>query len=295
MNSNDSFDGDYLLEATFELADEFERIGIPLIIGGGFSQYIRTLYFNKVQSLRYPSKILQRSTKDIDLFLTADIIVDSKKVSEITSILSKLNYEVKTPNYQFKKVIQYVDSPKEIEVDILTEPPNEKDSDKVKIKNKQRIKPVGVKNFHAFMHKEAYLLSSFLVKASSYVEPQLQTKFKNIYLPSSFSFLVMKLHAFRDRINDTNKEFGKHHAYDIFTTIRNMDEADWKTAVQQRKYYQGKNIFIESNKIVRQFFDSEISNGIIRIKENELFQRRKNLFNKDIENFMKDLNELFVL
>lgn len=184
-------------------------------------------------------------------------------------------------------------SPKEIEVDILTEPPNDEDIKKVKIK-KPRIKPVGVKNFHAFIHKEAYLLSNFLVKASSYVEPHLQTKFKNIYLPSSFSFLVMKLHAFRDRINDTNKEFGKHHAYDIFATIRNMDEADWITAVQQREYFQGKKIFIESNKIVRQFFDSETSKGIIRIKENELFQRRKNLFNKDIENFMKDLKELFV-
>ena len=291
MSSIDDYDVDYLLEAACQLADEFEKIEIPLIIGGGFSQYIRTLYFNKVQSLRYPNKILQRSTEDIDLFLTADIIVDYKKVTEISSVLSKLNYEVKTEFFQFKKNVQYMGASRGIEVDILTEPPKEEDREKVKIK-KPRVKPLESKNFHAFMHNEAYLLSKFLVKTSSYVEPDLQEKFKNIYLPSCFSFLVMKLYAFRDRIDDEKKEFGKHHAYDIFATIINMDEADWNTAAEQRENYQGTNILIEAKKIVSQFFNSEISTGVIRIKENELFQRGKNLFDKYLNNFIADLHEL---
>ena len=35
---------DYLLKALFELAKELSKFHIPLIIGGGLSLYLRTIY-----------------------------------------------------------------------------------------------------------------------------------------------------------------------------------------------------------------------------------------------------------
>jgi hypothetical protein len=32
-----------------------------------------------------------------------------------------------------------------------------------------------------------------------------------IFLPHPYTFLMMKLFAFRDRLEDTNKEFGRYH------------------------------------------------------------------------------------
>lgn len=71
---------DYLLKALFELAKELSSFNVPLIIGGGLSLYIRTTYFHKVRSPRYPKQTEQRVTKDMDIFLSSDIIVDSAKV-----------------------------------------------------------------------------------------------------------------------------------------------------------------------------------------------------------------------
>jgi hypothetical protein len=33
-----------------------------------------------------------------------------------------------------------------------------------------------------------------------------------VFLPHAFSFPMMKLFAFRDRLEDRNKEFGRYHA-----------------------------------------------------------------------------------
>ena len=80
MNSTDNYENynpDFLINALVELAKALKDKGIPLLIGGGLSLYIRTVYIHKKRSPRYPKKVFQRSTKDIDVFLTSDIIIDS--------------------------------------------------------------------------------------------------------------------------------------------------------------------------------------------------------------------------
>ncbi len=85
------------------MARSLEGKEIPLIIGGGLSLYIRTVYLPKVRSPRYPRKVLQRSTKDIDIFLTSDIIIDAKKFEIIRNSIESLGYKPKTKYFQFIK------------------------------------------------------------------------------------------------------------------------------------------------------------------------------------------------
>jgi len=37
-----------------------------------------------------------------------------------------------------------------------------------------------------------------------------------IYVPSTFTLLLMKLHAFRDRCQEEEKDLARHHALDIY-------------------------------------------------------------------------------
>jgi hypothetical protein len=107
------------------------------------------------------------------------------------------------------------------------------------------------------------------------------------------SFLILKLHAFRDRINDNKKEYGRHHAYDIFASIIEMDENDWKDAKSQYEVYRGKQVITEATRIINAYFSSEYSMGIIRLKENQLYKRNQNKYNSYLKSFLEDIRELF--
>lgn len=105
-NTSSPDQNDYLLNALIELANELSQFNIPLIVGGGLSLYLRTIYSNKNRSPRYPKLTDQRVTKDIDIFLSSDIIVDSAKVQHIHDSLAKLNYQPRKNIFNFiKKLI----------------------------------------------------------------------------------------------------------------------------------------------------------------------------------------------
>jgi hypothetical protein len=289
MNLNSNNSNDFLLENLTELAAEFEKHDIPLIVVGGFSIYIKTKFMNKARSSRYSTIPFARSTKDIDIFLTSELIIDSAKIENIKTILSNLNFEVKTEYFQF---IKKVTETKEVQIDFLSQPVPEHDSDKVKF-NKPRIKPKNVKNFHAFYHKEAETISSNLIKVEDLVAPNLKNKFRNVFLPSSFSFIILKLHAFRDRMNKEENDYGRHHAYDIFTAIIEMDETDWNNSKSMYELFKDNPAVSESIKIITDLFISDSQMGIIRLKENQNYKRDKTELDTYIKNFIEDLKEMF--
>ena len=284
---------DFLLGSLFELAGSLKKYDIPLIVGGGLSLYIRTKFIKKKRSPRYPFHILQRSTKDIDMFLTSDIIVDHQKFEAVREVIENLNYSVKTKYHQFYKEVEFAKSRKEVVLDLLAEPPLEEDKNKVKIKG-YRIRPKDVENLHGYLTMESKGIYSNLIKVDEFVEDKNKTNFQNVYIPSSFDFIILKLHAFRDRKDDESSEFGRHHAYDIFTTITDMSEEDWEVAKSLIKKKDEDERIRPSQNIVEEFFSDEIFFGIIRLKENEIYKRNQMQFDKYISDFILDLKELFL-
>jgi tRNA A37 N6-isopentenylltransferase MiaA len=55
-NNQFQYESDHLISALIELANLLETHKIPLIIGGGFSLYLRSFLIHKVRSPRYPKK-----------------------------------------------------------------------------------------------------------------------------------------------------------------------------------------------------------------------------------------------
>lgn len=273
-----------LLDELINLAEQFDKANLPLIIGGGLSLFIRTSLIKKKTGQRYPIQPDQRSTKDIDIFLNSEIIADINQVAKIKNILNNLGYLPKTKYFQFTK-------DKDVLIDILSAPPLENDIDKVIIK-KPRIKPQGITEFHAYLVEEAEFINIGLINVSEFFK---NNSVHNLFILSSYNFILLKLFAFNDRINDETVDYGRHHAFDIFATILNMDENDWENANTQLHQMKSSNLLNRIQELINKYFSSSNDLGILRIKETILYQNNKREFDKYINDFINDLKELFAL
>ncbi|MCC6549623.1 MAG: hypothetical protein IT279_06095 [Ignavibacteriaceae bacterium] len=177
-------------------------------------------------------------------------------------------------------------------MDLLSQPVGSKDLEKVVIKP-PRIKPKGVEKFHAFYHREAEIINFGLISVSEKVPDALRGIFPNVFLPSAMSYIILKLFAFRDRIQDEKKDYGRHHAYDIFASILDMDEDDWKTAARQSELQKDSQILKEAKMLAGQYFSAPDQLGIIRIRENVQFRSNRTIYDPVIPIFITDLKELF--
>ena len=292
-NSSDFSANDSLISPLVELAKELEKFDIPLILGGGFSLYLRTALLNKKYSSRFPKRILQRSTKDIDIFLTSDLIADSAKVGHIRDALNTLGYKPVTNYFQFSKSKTAAGN-KDILIDILSAPASDKDLDRVITKG-IRIKPEGIEKFHAYLVKEAKDINLGLIPLNDFSNLSRSIKISNLFILSSFNYIVLKLHAFRDRLNDESVNYGQHHAYDIFATVIDMDQTDWDNAEHHLSTNQAAEYIQSSRDIITKFFADKDDLGIIRLRENKLYQRDKYEYDSYIQYFISDLKDLFKL
>jgi hypothetical protein len=104
----------------------------------------------------------------------------------------------------------------------------------------------------------------------------------------AFPYLLMKLHAFRDRKADTNKDLGRHHALDVYTIVGMMTESEYERA----KVFgaaDGEDEHVRrAHTIVNEDFASASSPGILRLREHSLYRA-----NFRLEDFMSVAREIF--
>ncbi len=81
-------ENDPLLHHLLELIKELDAENIAVILGGGMSLYIR-LKIMSPPTRRYPFDIQVRSTNDLDLFLSSELIIDAAKIEGLKKILVK--------------------------------------------------------------------------------------------------------------------------------------------------------------------------------------------------------------
>ena len=159
-----------------------------------------------------------------------------------------------------------------------------------------RIRPLDSENIHARLSKEAQAVDRGRISIDlSEPAAQLDIDLDNptVYIPSSFNYLVLKLHAFSDRKDDQQADQGRHHALDIFTTVTDMSKTDWENAEQHFEDECEKPYLQEAINIQQQYFAGKNDLGIIRIRENQTYQRHQDEFDSYIPNVIQDLNNLF--
>ncbi len=277
--------------ALLDLSNELRGTDLSLIVGGGFGIYLkyRDLLETGSRTLlsRWPEP---RSTNDLDLFLRTELLADSRRLVPLVKALDKLGYRpVETAKYyQFYRPGSEGGEAGSSKIDILTGPEQTLRDAGVMAKDR-RARPRPKIPLHARTLDEALTLEEHLKEVI--IDGRRsggENETAAVFLPHPFTFIMMKLFALRDRIDDSEKDCGRHHALDLYTTLAIMTEEEWEVSIQLHKRHISDAKMIEAGELVRQLFGDEFSRGVLRLKENIYYRP-----DFQVKEFLQALRDLF--
>lgn len=283
-----------LLQANLlDLLHELRTSDIRLIIGGGYGLYLKHKLIEKTSALTLLSFIpAARSTDDLDVFLSTQVMVDVGRAKVVLEAMRALQYVVvkDKENFQFIKEFDYDGRPYHVKLDFLTKMPDEPseigrlDIQRVRIRNKTSG------GIHAHLTVEAIAIEDnpapVEVRGSRTTGEEYNGE---VYIPQAYTYLMMKLFAFRDWETEKQKpSYARKHALDLYTIIAMMTEAELAVAETSSQKYRQMPEAQEAAQIVDEFFSQATAVGTIRLREHQSFNR-----SVDLTEFMSVLNDLF--
>lgn len=175
-----------------------------------------------------------------------------------------------------------------IKLDILTGPQSCFQGTRVRADDR-RARPKPSVGIHAHPVDEAPTLEEELLAVS--LDGRLgsgEPSQAEAFLPHPYTFLMMKLFAFRDRLDDADKEFGRYHALDLYTILGTTTEEEWEDALKLRVQHGNHPYVVQAGRLVSEHFSAFDRLGMIRLRESPYYRPGFQL-NK----FMSALQELF--
>jgi len=109
-----------------------------------------------------------------------------------------------------------------------------------------------------------------------------------VFLPHPYTFSMMKLFAFRDRLDDADKELGRYHALDLYTILATTTEEEWGYALELHDQQGDEPYVLEAGRLVSKHFSALDRLGMIRLRESPYYRPELQL-----DEFMSALKELF--
>ncbi len=265
---------DSLTTNLLDLLSELREHSVPVTIGGGFGLYLKRMRLEETRERTLFSQLpMPRATNDLDLFIRADVLCNLESMKAVAAALDRLGYKVvpEAKYMQWKKRIDLHGQDREIKVDLLVGPLGQF-RERLHVKG-VRARPVGSIKLHAHTLEEAvHIDESPLTLTMSGRRSDGQPTKAQIRLPQPFTYLMMKLFAFRDRKDDADKNLGRHHALDLYAITAMQAEAEYQESLRLGKLYGGDRQVETARTIIRSDFAESTSIGIIRLREHSLFQ-----------------------
>jgi hypothetical protein len=254
-----------LVTALLDLAGELPHLPRPLLIGGGFGLYLKQRHLEETD--REPTLIAgeywppARATEDVDLLLPTEILVSVDHMRSLREALDRLGYRPEAKYFQFVK--ETASGP--VKIDLLTcDVPSEL-ADQVKVKS-MRIRPAGDVQLHAYLTPEALELgvapSVFVLRGTRSDGSRDELR---VHVPNSFTYLLMKLHAFRDRVDDPRKGLAAHHALDLYRIVAMATRAEYDLVRALAMRHVMSAPLQAARAVVAQYFGDERSIGMTRL------------------------------
>jgi hypothetical protein len=261
-----------------------------LCIGGGLGLYLKQQHLRAQADVRtlLPFDALPeaRTTEDIDLFLRADIFGNTDRLRQVRVALDELCFAA-IAGAEYFQFIRSMPVGK-VKIDLLVGPLGEfathtrRDDRRVRA----RVRGLGV---HAHAVEEAVAIEA---------EPQtlpiagrLSSGAQHstlVYIPQTFSYLLMKLTAFRDRFQDANKELGRHHALDAYRLIGLLTRGEDAVVRKLSEQHRDAPAVVAVRRVVQENFRDPDAPGILRIREHALYTPALRL-----DEFCTELGRLF--
>ena len=226
---------------------------------------------------------LARSTEDLDIFLRTEILANSEQVISFRESLESLGYKV----LEQSKYFQFTDGA--VVIDLLTGPIEPRLRNRIKVRNFRAGSTVANLQLHAHITEEALSLEHALTEIR--IDGILSTGERHtaaILIPNSFTFLLMKLHAFFDQVDKQDKQFGKHHASDIYRIVAMMTEQDFNLTNELIETHKNAPACQHASVIAETCFKKSDAIGILRLKAHESYSD-----NMKVDEFREILLTLF--
>lgn len=281
---------DLLRQELYALALALRDRDVPLVVGGGYGLLLRQRHIAEsgAQTLRRVPPA--RSTEDLDVYLTAELIADVERVTALRDALVRLGYKGAEGAlyYQFRREVDYLGQRRAVKVDLLAPLPDDEETLRALKYDARRVRPREVTKIHAHTSPEALTVGEHPLS----VELAGDAGPVTVYVPHPYTYLVLKLHAYRDRREDEATDYGRHHAFDLYRTLAMTTEAEWEEAEALRDRFEETEPVREARRIAHDLFRGEISSGTLALHDGA---RRTgfDLLGRDALAFLNDLHELF--
>jgi hypothetical protein len=252
---------DTLRTALVELVRAASIDGIRIYLGGGYGLYLKQLHLVASRTRTFlPTGAWPRprATADLDIFLPTEIVSDLRQMTRLREILDRLAYQPVAKFMHFQKEV----AQGHVRVELLTGPLRSEQRERVQIK-RPRVRPRGAVELHAYLHEEAVALD---------VEPWPISLGDGVVvlIPNAFSLLVMKLHACRDRLDDPDRQLGRHHALDVYRVLAMLSEPEERLVRQLCHEHRADASVRRAAELAAELFADVTSRGALRMREHAL-------------------------
>ena len=281
---------DLLEKELIGLSSELSSVRIPLIVGGGYGLILKQRHVEKSGEKTIRGFPEARSTNDLDVFLTMEFVSDAVCMESPRTALFDRGFSPVSgaEHYQFERVVSHRGQDRQIKIDLLAAPPRDAGVLKKLKVDSRRTRLRAVKEIHAHTAREAFIVAEKAMTVSFS-----DASVTNIHVPHPFSFLLLKLFAYRDRRNDSEKDFGRYHAFDLYRIVAMITETEYQEMLAFRDKYFDDEIVTEARRIILELFDTVSSDGTIKMRE--YAQETGYLVSEaDSQEFVNDLKTFFV-
>ena len=271
------------------LASALAEHEVPLIIGGGYGLLLRQEHIERSRAKTIRAIPTARSTNDIDVFLSTEIMINADKLIALRQVLEAQGFTSiqGAEHYQFSREVTYRGVPRVLKVDLLAPPPRDlPHGTGIKV-DKRRIRNAAAKGIHAHTTPEAFSITenTTLLILSDNVPI-------SVLLPHPYSFMVLKLFAYRDRKDDPRKDLGHYHAFDLYRIVAMITEDEYQSAERMRDAFDSDDIAKEARRIVGEFFGGPDGAGALAILEYAR-KLRADIGRSEVGAFLEDLQYFF--
>jgi hypothetical protein len=279
-----------LKTALLDLMFETKGDDLNLIVVGGYGIHLRREHIRKTRAKTLFDQLPEaRSTNDLDLMLRPELLINPMRLAPLAAALTNLKYQtVKgAEHYQFVRPGPDGGLAGSIKIDLLTAP-QEAFKDTTVSTDSRRARPKPSVGVHAHPVDEVPTLELGLLAIEFGGDTSQGVKYQTLlHLPQPFTFVMMKLFAFRDRVDDKEKDYGRYHALDIYSVLGTTTENEWRDALKLREQFKDHPFVIEAAKIVDEFFSTPTSRGVLRLKESPYYRREL-----QVDDFIGIMSEL---
>ncbi|HVV84997.1 MAG TPA: hypothetical protein VHE35_18160 [Kofleriaceae bacterium] len=275
---------DELKQGLVEFLNELGRAQLEVYLGGGYGLYLRQLSLLDSDVRTYLPREAwprPRATADLDVFLPTELVIEHTSMVRVRQVLDQLRYRP-VPGHEYLHFARN-DGAGEVRIELLTGPVTPDLHDKVKVRD-LRVRPRKTVQLHAYLTEEAIDLERKPI--------ELTVDGTIVRIPNSFSFVLMKLHAFRDRMeqvrDEEDRQLGRHHALDVYRLIAMLTEEE-ESFVRGRHDARRDSAPVRAAAgVVAQYFSGPTALGVLRLREHSLAGDHL-----DIPGFLEMLGDLF--